>query len=239
VIFKLENFIASQTNLARRKILELLNQKKILINGKIATSLSQEIDSKRDKIKVEETLISYQFPFVYYLFNKPKGVICTLNDPKGRQDLTSFLKKIKAPVFSVGRLDRQTSGLLLLTNDGAFAHTILHPKFSLNKTYVIALDKPISKTDLKRLEVGMILEDGPIQYSNIGLRDIRHIELSVNQGRNRIVRRTFEFLGYEIKALRRVAIGNVTLNGLKEGEIKSLSLRELQQLKKNMNKDFS
>jgi len=235
--FKIENFIASQTHLSRRKILELLNQNAITLNGHVVTSLTQEVNPKKDDVKISGETVIFQFPFVYYMFYKPKGVICTTSDPKGRRDLTEFLRHIKQPVFPVGRLDRQTSGLLLLTNDGHFSHQILHPKFSLKKTYLVGLDHPISKQDLNRLSVGMILEDGPVQYTQVLPQSPTQISLSIHQGRNRIVRRTFEFLGYEVKQLKRTAIGSLSLYGLKEGDIKPLSKFQVSKFNHDMGTD--
>jgi len=129
-------------------------------------------------------------------------------------------------MFPVGRLDRQTSGLLLITNDGQFSHSVMHPKFKILKEYKVTLDKPASRGAIARLGAGIMLEDGPVVFSEVSIIGPRTLSVKIEEGRNRIVRRTFEFLGYEVKQLSRTAIGPVTLGRLQPGEYRPLSVRE-------------
>ena len=134
-------------------------------------------------------------------------------------------------IFAVGRLDRNTKGLLLFTNDGNFSNRVQHPSYSISKEYRVTLDKPITKRHFQRLTNGLILEDGPVSYSKAILMDDNMLEVTLSEGRNRIVRRTFEFFGYKVKGLKRLAIGPVKLGVLKEGCFKELTKLEQKQLK--------
>jgi 23S rRNA pseudouridine2605 synthase len=224
---KIEPYLSSQTNLSRRKITELINQGQISINGKVITSYTENVRPGNDIIKITEKIIEYKTPLLYYKFNKPKNVICSLQDPKDRNDLKPYLKHLPVSLFPIGRLDRNTKGLLLFTNDGNFAQKILHPKYKIHKTYRIILDKPLTKNHLNRILQGIILEDGPVEFSNLIFISKKEFILSIQEGRNRIVRRTFEHLGYQIITLKRIAIGTLQLGKLQEGKFQKLTSRQI------------
>lgn len=229
-VMKLEQFISAQTSLSRREILDLLKEGKIEINGLRADSLIQEINLKSDKVTVEGAPLSGKVSFRYYKFYKPGNVLCTLEDPKGRPCVADFISHLEPSLFPVGRLDRHTTGLLIITNDGKWANVLTHPSYKVNKIYSVELDKPIQKNDLRRLQSGLFLEDGPVQFLSINIQSKTSLKITLNEGRNRIIRRTFDFLGYKVEKLKRLSIGPIQLGKLKKGEIKPLSKGEIISL---------
>lgn len=169
---------------------------------------------------------------IVYKFNKPKGVITTMDDPKNRSCIAPFLARVPDKVSPVGRLDRDTSGLMLLTNDGVLANQIMHPSFQLSKTYQVGLLSKLTKLDAKRLIDGFFLEDGPVAFDEVGLWDTHTCEVRLSVGRNRIVKRAFDFIGNKVVSLKRLAVGPVLLGTLKSGEVSQLSPSELTALRR-------
>lgn len=224
--FNLEQAIRAGTPYSRRVILELLKQGEILINGQVAASLTAPITA-RDRITVSGESISSTPKFAYYKFHKPLHVISSLKDPQNRTDLRSYIARLPQDVFPVGRLDGATTGLLLLTNDGQFAHRILHPTFQLAKTYEVRVDRPMPRGDLDRLNRGFFLEDGPVGFDFVRVKTPVELTVGISEGRNRIVRRAFEFLGYRVVKLHRTAIGEIRLGKLGAGKIEILSPAEI------------
>jgi len=228
--FTLEKYIASQTRLARRKILDLLNAGLILVNGQVMTNLHEPIYPARDRVMVDGVTVKLPFDYVYYKYNKPKGIICTMHDPSGRPCLGTTLRNLPESVVSVGRLDRETTGLLLLTNDGEFVNRIAHPRYDLPKTYRVSLNKAYHPRDITKLKTGFFLEDGPVRFSHVSPVSRTSMDVTLSEGRNRIVRRAFESLGYSVKSLHRASIGTITLGDLMPGESKALTKKEIQEL---------
>lgn len=229
--YTLEKFIASQTRLSRRRILDLLMAGKIKLNGIVAEQLTVSINPSKDRVVVNGESIYLRFDFVYYKYNKPKGVICTMKDPNGRPCLGTVLRGLPESVVPVGRLDRDTTGLLLLTNDGDFANVITHPRYHLPKLYRVSLNRNYTPKDISKLKTGFFLEDGPVRFTDIVPISKTSLDVTICEGRNRIVRRAFEHLGYEVKSLHRASIGSVNLGSIMPGESKALSKKEVQELK--------
>lgn len=221
----LERVLVTKTSYSRREVVDFILSGQVRVNKRVIKELGYEISSS-DDIDVNGEHLSGRVRYVYYKFYKPKGVISTLDDPKGRHHVGHFLERLKVPVFPVGRLDRQSSGLLLLTNDGDWANHILHPMNACVKTYRVTVDKSLSRKSVQRLLDGFFLEDGPVQYTKVDWEDDTTVSVGISEGRNRIVRRSFAFLGYEVKRLKRLSIGQIQLGKMEEGSIKSLSLRE-------------
>lgn len=224
---KLEQYIAAQTQYSRRAILALLNANKIKCNGKIITDITTEINPNNSHVIIDGQVLSSAPEFYYYKYYKPKNMICTLSDPKNRRCLADVINPLPAPVFPVGRLDRQTTGLLLLTNDGHFSQAIIHPSQSIKKNYSVTLKTPLDQHTVNRLTAGIILEDGPVEFQDIQITDSNQMRLSIEEGRNRIIRRTFECLGQEVTHLKRLSIGPISLGKLKMGEIMPLTRKEI------------
>ena len=226
---KLEEYVTSQSTLSRRKLLDLVKQGKVMVNGNIVKQLQFQLTST-DIVKVDNKQIKRKHTYHYFKLNKPKGVLTTLSDTKGRKCIGDLIAKKGLPLVPVGRLDRQTTGLLFLTNDGDFAYYIAHPTNKINKIYNVTLNKKMTKMDLKRLEMGVILEDGPFQAKKVVLLQDHQLQLTISEGRNRIIRRVCQCLGYEVISLKRIAINNVELGGLASGDMVALSEKQLRIL---------
>ncbi len=230
--FRLDRFIALNTSLSRRKILELLLAKKIMVNGNPAKDLKMALDLKKDNIVVNGIKLEPVVPeLVYYKFNKPLDVITTLQDPNKRRTVADFIQHLPQHVYPVGRLDRDTTGLLLLTNDGTFANAVAHPKFHVTKRYKVHLNHKITKNHIARLLSGVFLDDGPFAFSDIDWVEPKILQVTLSEGRNRIVRRAFEQLGYTVVKLIRLAIGPIQLGDLAEGRLKPLTKSELKSIR--------
>ncbi|MFA5879242.1 MAG: pseudouridine synthase [Candidatus Margulisiibacteriota bacterium] len=234
---RLEQFIASQTIYSRRDLFDLYQEQKILVNGVPAFKLNQIIDPIKDKIKVDGKIIKIKFDFLYFKFNKPKNVISTLDDPQNRITLKNYLHDMPESLFPVGRLDRNTTGLLLFTNDGDLAHFLMHPKFKIKKVYQVSLDQKITSKNQERLITGLFLEDGPVVFDKIELIDEKNIIVTISEGRKHIVRRSFKALGYEVKSLKRLMFGPISLDNLKQTQFKKLTFKEINSLKILITKD--
>jgi 23S rRNA pseudouridine2605 synthase len=177
-------------------------------------------------------------PNVYLVLHKPRGVVSTMSDPEGRKTLTDFVSDRPERLFHVGRLDTDTSGLILLTNDGEFAHRMAHPSYEVDKTYVAEVDGEVTKATLEQLRAGVTLDDGPVTVSSArlvtagqgGAKGRSIVELVIHEGRNRIVRRLLDQVGHPVRRLTRTAIGPVELQGLKSGTLRDLSSDELGAL---------
>jgi 23S rRNA pseudouridine2605 synthase len=228
--------ILSQAGIAsRRKAEELIQAGHVTVNGTVITELGSKADLERDHIKVNNKLLRAPKRHTYIALNKPKGCVTTMSDPEGRPTVMHLLRGVKERVFPVGRLDYNSEGLLLLTNDGEFAQRMAHPSYEVDKTYVAEVDGRVSKTTVEQLLAGVELDDGPVTVSTArvvgqGVQDRSIIELVIHEGRNRIVRRLLDHLGHPVRKLTRIAIGPVQLTGLKAGELRDLTNDELGAL---------
>ncbi len=232
---RLNKYIAGSGKCSRREADELIRTGRVMVNQKIVTELGTKVGFK-DKVMVDKELLHGEKK-VYILLNKPKDVITTTDDPQGRK---TVLDIIKVPgnqrVFPVGRLDRNTTGVLLLTNDGDLTSKLTHPKYNVKKIYEIHLNKGLKEEDIEKLSQGIELEDGLLKIDKISFLDPNnHKELGVeiHSGRNRIIRRSFEFLGYEVIKLDRVMFAGLTKKNLPRGKHRILSSREASFLKMN------
>jgi 23S rRNA pseudouridine2605 synthase len=225
--------IFRKTSLSRRRILALMMDGQIQVNGTIIKDLNKPVNTTTDRITIEGQKLEFGIPkLVYYKLNKPKGIITTLSDPQGRKTILDLISRLPEKVVPVGRLDRDTTGLLLLTNDGELANRVSHPTFAIQKVYRVAVDHPLTKATLARLESGLILEDGPFKFHNVINDDPRMVTVTISEGRNRIIRRAFAQLGYKVVRLKRLSIGPINVNNVDEGHIKPLSIREIASLKR-------
>lgn len=217
------NFIRSNSSLSRRDVLEAINTGTVSINRSTVTNATHPV-YRNDIVKVNHTTIK-QSELTYYKFNKPIGTVSTFNDPKERKDLSWHLKKHHLPTTlkPCGRLDSDSSGLLLFSNDGQFINHVLHPKHTIMKTYYIVLDKPLSDTDKLMISNGFFLSDGPVSIRfKKSLSKYEH-EVTIGIGRNRILRRSFEHFGYTIITLHRLAIGPITIGNLAPGQFEIIN----------------
>lgn len=236
----LNKFIAYCGICGRREAAELVKQGLITVNGDIVFEPGFKVLGNED-VKYKGKRIFLQHNLVYILLNKPKDYLTTAKDPEGRKTVYDLIRNASQErVYSVGRLDRNTTGVLLLTNDGELAQKLTHPSFQIKKIYEVTLDKPLTKHDFEELLNGVTLEDGFIKADAVGFvdaKDKRVIGVEIHSGRNRIVRRIFEHLGYDVRNLDRVMFANLTKKNVDRGKWRMLNEKEVRLLK-HMNQSF-
>lgn len=239
-LIPLNKFIAHAGVCGRREAAELVKAGKVTVNGDKLFEPGYKV-SQADKVTVKGKEVFLQKTNVYILLNKPKDFITTSNDPEGRKTVLDLVKGATPErVYPVGRLDRNTTGVLLLTNDGELAQKLTHPSFEVKKIYEVTLDKPVTKKDLDQIVTGVTLEDGFVQADSVGYADTKSknvVGIEIHSGRNRIVRRIFEHLGYDVKGLDRVMFANLTKKNVERSKWRHLNEKEVRLLK-FMNKSF-
>lgn len=237
----LNKYIAHAGISGRREAADMVKQGLVTVNGDVVYEPGYKVSTK-DTVALRGNKLSLKKNLVYILLNKPKDYITTSSDPEGRKTVMDLVKEAtKERVYPVGRLDRNTSGVLLLTNDGELAQKLTHPGYQIKKVYAVRLDKPLTKRDFDSIVSGITLEDGPVQIDTLAYSDSKdksEVGIELHTGRNRIVRRIFEHLGYEVKALDRVLFANLTKKNVQRGNWRLLNEKEVRLLK-HMNKSFS
>lgn len=230
----LNKFIAHAGICARRDAAALVKQGVVKVNGKTISEPGFKVSST-DEVIVNGKKAFLAKNLVYILLNKPKDYITTTEDPKGRKTVLDLISRATTErVYPVGRLDRNTSGVLLFTNDGELAQKLTHPSNEIKKVYHVTLDKDLTKNDFDKILKGIVLEDGPINVDALAFADIKdktQIGLEIHSGRNRIVRRIFESLGYDVKNLDRVIFAGLTKKNIERGKWRFLKEKEVRDLK--------
>lgn len=233
-IFPLNKYLSHTGLCSRRKAVDHIKAGEVSVNGKTITEPGFKVTGK-DTIYLRGEKLFLEVKPVYILLNKPKGYITTTDDPKDRKTVMELISRATHErVYPVGRLDRNTSGLLLLTNDGDLTQHLAHPSHEVKKLYHVTLDKPLTKHDFERILGGVELEDGLAKADVLAFEDEEdktQIGIEIHSGRNRIVRRIFEHLGYEVKALDRVLYAGLTKKNLPRGKWRMLTQREVVTLK--------
>ncbi|MDR2281936.1 MAG: rRNA pseudouridine synthase [Sphingobacterium sp.] len=233
-LIRLNRYISNSGICSRRKADELISAGVISVNGEAVTELGTKVDPAKDEIRYNNERLKRE-KMVYVLLNKPKDYITTTDDPQERRTVMELVSKAtKERIYPVGRLDRNTTGLLLMTNDGNLADKLSHPKNNITKIYQIELNKSLTQGDFNKIEFGLELEDGfikPDDLSYVQGASKREIGIQIHSGKNRIVRRIFESLGYEVIKLDRVVYAGLTKKDLPRGRWRYLEERELIQLK--------
>ena len=227
---RLQKAIAQAGIASRRKAENLILEGKVKVNGLTITTLGTTV-SEDDDIEVNGEKLKKEH-FVYFIFNKPIGVITTVKDDRNRKTVLDYFKDINERIFPVGRLDINTSGLLIMTNDGELADLMTHPSSHLNKTYRARLDRPLTSEEKEKMEKGIFLEDGLTAPCKLYLHEDNRVDITIHEGRNRQVRRMFENYGIKILTLTRISIGNIKLGSLKKGEYIELPINIVEQIKK-------
>jgi 23S rRNA pseudouridine2605 synthase len=225
---RLVKFLAHGGVASRRRAEEIIAQGLVTVGGEVVTDPARDVGAG-DDVRVNGAAVAAEAREVWAV-NKPVGVVSTTREPGSRKPVVDLVET-EARLYPVGRLDADSSGLLLLTNDGELANRLTHPRYEVPKTYVARLRKPISDGDLERLRSGVELEDGPTAPAQVKRRGDREVEIVLREGRNRQVRRMLEAVGNEVAALRRVGFGPLRLGGLKEGSSRRLSNSEITQLR--------
>ena len=221
---------------SRRKCDDLIAAGQVAVNGHTA-ALGQRVDPTSDVVTVDGVVIAVHPGLVYYLLNKPAGVVTTASDPQGRPVVLDELPA-EPRVFSVGRLDMDTEGVLLLTNDGDLAHRLTHPSYGVTKSYLVYLDRDPTPADLRRWREGVELSDGMTAPAKASVPEPRLLRLVVHEGRNRLVRRMCQHLGYEVLRLVRSNFGPLTVGKLKPGQWRELTVQEVRALEQAAGRDL-
>lgn len=230
----LNKYISHSGICARREAALLVKDGQVTVNGKVITEPGFKVLPK-DDVRVNGKKAKIVVDLVYILLNKPKDYLTTSSDPEGRKTVLELIKSAtKERVFPVGRLDRNTTGVLLLTNDGELTQKLSHPSSEVKKVYEVKLDKPLSKQDFDEVAKGLTLEDGFIKPDAIAYADPKDrsvIGIEIHSGRNRIVRRIFEYMGYDVRNLDRVMFANLTKKNVDRSKWRYLSEKEVRALK--------
>ncbi|AMX83034.1 pseudouridine synthase [Geobacillus subterraneus] len=232
---RLQKVIARAGIASRRKAEEMILQGRVKVNGRVVTELGVKVGPS-DDVEVDGIPVEREEP-VYYLLYKPRGVISSVKDEKGRKVVTDFFKDLHQRIYPVGRLDYDTSGLLLLTNDGDFANLLMHPRYEIEKVYVAKVKGIPTREQLKQLEKGVLLEDGMTAPAKVKLLSADRkkrtaiVEIRIHEGRNRQVRRMFEAIGCEVLKLKRERYAFLDLKGLRPGEYRELTPHEVKLLR--------
>ncbi len=236
----LNKYIAHCGVCSRRDAAILIRDGKVKVNNELVTEPGFKVTSD-DDVKLNNKKIYLAHNLVYILLNKPKDYITTAEDPQGRKTVLDLVRGATPErIFPVGRLDRNTTGVLLLTNDGELTQKLSHPSFEVRKMYEVKLDKPLSKVDFEKILKGITLEDGPVQVDALAYADMKDksiVGIELHSGKNRIVRRIFEFLGYDVRNLDRVMFANLTKKNVERGKWRFLKDKEVRLLK-FMNSSF-
>ncbi len=233
---RLNKYIANAGVCSRRDADKLIEKGEITVNGKVVTQMGTSV-SRKDDVRYQGRRLDPEEK-VYVLLNKPKGFVTTVEDKHAKQTVMDLVDDAcEQRIYPVGRLDKQTTGLLLLTNDGELTKMLTHPKYNAKKIYHVFTDKPVFASHLDQLASGITLEDGPIHADAISFvekEDKTQVGIEIHSGRNRIVRRMFEYLGYKVMKLDRVYFAGLTKKGVPRGKWRYLTDKEVTRLKAGM-----
>jgi 23S rRNA pseudouridine2605 synthase len=231
---RIQKIIAQAGIASRRAAEKMILEGRVTINGLQITEMGAMADPEQDDIRVDGRLISVTTTKIYLLLNKPRGYVTTLDDPQERPIVTSLLPGIQERVFPVGRLDYDSEGLLLLTNDGAFAQRLQHPRYQVRKTYQVKVEGHLTNREMRALSEGVSLDDGLFKPITAALEKKSAkscwIALTLAEGRNRVIRRAFAALGHPVVRLIRVSLSDLELGDLKPGAYRHLTRKEVFRL---------
>lgn len=230
---RINKFLATSGVASRRASDQLIMDGVVKINGKVC-SIGDDVDVSSDTVTVNGKIVNVVKKYEYYIMNKPKGYVCTVKDDKGRKTVMDLLPTKAKRLFPVGRLDYDSEGLLLFTNDGELTFKLTHPKNEVPKTYLVKTEKPVSEEDLSKLRQGVYIDGVKTKKCNVKLIESTKtgskLHITITEGRNRQVRKMFEAVNNNVDFLKRIKIGDLTLTGLNRGEVRQLSAREIDYL---------
>ena len=231
---RLQKIIASYGYTSRRKAEDLIKKNKVMVNGKIVSELGTKVN-EHDIISIDGVIINKNVKHEYYILNKPRSVISSIKDDKGRITVTDLINT-EARIYPIGRLDYNTTGLILLTNDGDFANTLMHPSFEIEKTYIAKIDKMLSKEQLEKIKKNLIVEGRKVVINKLKVKKIDKekntmiLEITIIEGRNHIVKKIFNEVGAKVTKLSRIGYGFLDIKDLKSGEYRNLTIKEIKKL---------
>jgi pseudouridine synthase len=230
---RLQKYIAMCGAASRRGAETLIVAGRVKVNGKCVTELGTKVE-EGDTVELDGRVLSVEQDKLYIMLNKPVGCVTTASDQFGRKTVLDYVTGLSERVYPVGRLDYDTSGLLLLTNDGELTYRLTHPKHNVDKTYIAEVDKPLDNADVERLKNGVMLDGrmtAPAKVKLMGSsKGLTKVRITIHEGRNRQVRRMFESVGARVKTLQRVSIGELSLGELRCGEYRALSEDEIKYI---------
>ena len=235
---RLQKIISKAGAASRREAERLILAGRVTLNGRVVTELGTQADGEQDVIAIDGASISASKQKLYFLLNKPKRCISAVKDDRGRRTVIDLLPEVEEYIYPVGRLDYDTEGLLLLTNDGDLMNGLLHPRYEIEKTYIAKAQGMVTGEDIKKLCRGIMLEDGMTAPARAKLLERAdngswcRVQLAIHEGRNRQVRRMLQALGHRVQELKRVAFAGLTLEGVPRGGYRSLTGEEVARLKK-------
>ncbi|MBS6025191.1 MAG: rRNA pseudouridine synthase [Paeniclostridium sordellii] len=234
---RINKYIASCGVASRRKAEELINTGRVKVNGKIINELSFQVDENNDRVEVDEKLIGLEERLVYIMLNKPEGYVTTVKDQFDRKSVIDLVKDVGERVYPIGRLDYETSGLLLLTNDGDLTYKLTHPKHEVDKTYIATLKGIPTLNEMKNFEKGLYIEDyktAPAKIKVLKKNEEKNYcvcEIKIHEGRNRQVRKMCRAINHPVMNLRRKAMGKIVLKDVEIGQYRYLTKEEIDYLK--------
>ncbi|CEP47411.1 pseudouridine synthase [Paraclostridium sordellii] len=234
---RINKYIASCGVASRRKAEELINAGRVKVNGKIINELSFQVDENNDRVEVDEKLIGLEERLVYIMLNKPEGYVTTVKDQFDRKSVIDLVKDVGERVYPIGRLDYETSGLLLLTNDGDLTYKLTHPKHEVNKTYIATLKGIPTLNEMENFEKGLYIEDyktAPAKIKVLKKNEEKNYcvcEIKIHEGRNRQVRKMCRAINHPVMNLRRKAMGKIVLKDVEIGQYRYLTQEEIDYLK--------
>lgn len=228
---RLQKLIARAGICSRREAEKLIWDGRVTVDGKTIRELGAKADVNQ-KIRVDGKILHFNTEKIYLLLNKPRGYVSTVKDERGRRTIIDLLGDFSERVYPVGRLDLNSEGLLLLTNDGELTNKLIHPRYEIYKTYRAKISGVVTEEKLDKLRAGIELDDGLTAPAEIYLLEKDLVEIMIHEGRNRQVRRMFAAIGCDVKRLRRIKFAGLTLEGVKVGKFRELTLAEIEKLKK-------
>ncbi len=234
---RLAKFLSHAGIASRRQCEELLRQGQVKVNGNTITELGFQVDPSIDQIEFAGDIVKCTEAAVYLLLNKPPGYICSAYDPQGRPTVLDLVQDVKQRIYPVGRLDFDTSGLIILSNDGEFTNLIIHPRYKIEKRYEAWVEGSLTDLDLQAIRAGIVLDDGPTAPAETTIlhQEAKKslIEIRIHEGRKRQVKRMCAAIGHPVISLKRTGIAFLSLKGLSEGHYRHLTLKEVAELKQS------
>ncbi|PHV71157.1 pseudouridine synthase [Sporanaerobium hydrogeniformans] len=232
---RLQKYLAQCGVASRRKCEAYILEGRITINGQVVTELGTQV-KVGDLVTCDNRLVSDEQKYVYYLLNKPMGYVTTVQDEKGRPTVMDIMAEVKERIFPVGRLDYNTSGLLVMTNDGELTYALTHPKHEVDKTYKVRVLGAVSEKNIERLQIGVMIDGKVTAPAKVKVlnrsKECTEMTLTIHEGRNRQVRKMCECIGHPVSKLTRIAIGEITLDKLPRGKYRPLTLDEIAYLRR-------
>ena len=231
---RINKFLAESGVCSRRSADKLIEEGQVKVNGKICV-IGQDIDEFSDSVLVNGKKVNLSNTFDYYIMNKPKGYVCTVKDDKGRKTVMDLLPPNVKRVVPVGRLDYDSEGLLIFTNDGDLTFKLTHPKNEIPKTYLVKTERPVSEQDINQLRQGVVIDGVKTKKCNVkfieSTKTGSKLHITITEGRNRQIRKMVEAIGNNVDFLKRIKIGELTISGLNRGETRKLTAQEIEYLR--------